>query len=284
MSQATRQPRDPPAPPEPAVTAGSGLLLNVLLTLGATALLWALHLYGRTLTEPALILVWFVMTALLATGLFIRARIRRRAFLLAYLHADSAIARRWRGGVVMAVRVCLLAGLLAAVLIVALLRIETTAVWVALIAAALMLAPLHACGARALAGQANPVWLTELAWRIAIAVVGLLLMAALAALAYHQPQPELGGVRLDSAVWYFVERESARSELAGLLLELAAAKDGLKYWLGQQLLPQPGVSFTQAAGWAVILAEEALFVWSYLSLLSATLIAREHIRTHQRSR
>ncbi len=254
------------------------MLPNVLLALGVTAVLWGLHLYGRTLTEPVLILIWLTMSALLATGLFIRARIRRRAFLLAYLHADSTIARRWRGGLVMAIRIGVLSCVLAVVSIIALLRIETTAVWVALIAAALLLAPLQARVTRMLAGQANPVWLTELAWRIAIAVVGVLLMAALVTLAYHQPQPELGGVRLDSAVWYFVEREAARSDLAGLLLELAAAKDGLKYWLGQQLLPQPGVSFTQAAGWVVILAEEALFVWSYLSLLSATLITHERLR------
>jgi hypothetical protein len=38
-------------------------------------------------------------------------------------------------------------------------------------------------------------------------------------------------------------------------------------------MPEPGESWVQALGWLIVLAEEVLFVWSYLALLSAALIA-----------
>jgi hypothetical protein len=257
----------------------SNPLTDVLACVIILASLWALHIFGRTLSDAALLAIWILLTAILTCGLFVRARIRRRAFLYAYLHPASALAIRWRGGLLMAVRTAALSAALAAVLMIALLRVQDSGVWITLIAAALLLAPLQHYLQRRLASQANAAWLPELAWRLSIAALGVVMIAALVLLALYRPQPELAGVGLDTAVWHFVERETARSETAALLLEFAAAKDGLKLWLGQQLLPEPGISFLQAAAWAVILAEELLFVWSYLLVISATLITRSLVIT-----
>jgi hypothetical protein len=253
------------------------LLSDMSLALVVAASLWVLHIFGRTLSSAVLFAIWTLLTAILTAGLFVRARARRRAFLYAWLSHSSTLAKRWRGGVLMAVRTAALSATLAAVLVIALLRVQDTGVWITLIAAALLLAPLQHYLQGRLAAQINPAWLSELARRVTIAVLGMVMMVALVMVALHRPQPELAGVGLDTAVWHFVERENARSETAALLLEIAAAKDGLKLWLGQQLLPEPGVSFVQAAAWAVILAEELLFVWSYLLLISATLIVRNLI-------
>jgi hypothetical protein len=46
----------------------------------------------------------------------------------------------------------------------------------------------------------------------------------------------------------------------------------LRLWLAQQLMPQPGASLGQALGWLAVLAEEVLFVWSYLLLCSGVLL------------
>lgn len=280
MSDPAVPPQYSPAEDQPApILASHSLLTGMLVAVSVTAALWALHLVGRTLTDVALLAVWAALTGLLATGLFVRARMRRRAFLRAYLQPHSTIARRWRGGVLMAVRVSVLAATLAAILLAAVLRIQETAVWVLLIVATLVIVPIYRGWLRVLAPQANANWLPEFAWRLTIATAGIALVLAMVILAMQRAQPELSGVGLDAAIWYFVEQESARSETALIFLEMAAAKDGLKLWLGQQLLPQPGISFAQAAGWAVILAEEALFVWSYLSLLSAAVITTNQVTT-----
>jgi hypothetical protein len=55
-------------------------------------------------------------------------------------------------------------------------------------------------------------------------------------------------------------------------MQLAAAKDALAWWLGQQLLPgamQPGL---QLAAWTVLLATNALVVWSYLMICASVLM------------
>ena len=37
-------------------------------------------------------------------------------------------------------------------------------------------------------------------------------------------------------------------------------------------MPEPGLSARQALGWVIVLAEEAVFVWSYLLFLCPVLI------------
>lgn len=247
-------------------------LRDGFVLIALAALLWALHLYGRTLPTAALAAAWAALTTVIATGMFRRARIRRRAFLAAYLRAGSPLERRLRGGWLMAARSVTLAAGLGLVLTVALLRVDGPPVWVVLVGALPLLVLTRALLGRALAAHANERYRPELVWRVSLLGVGSLMVAMLAVLAFHQPQPDLGGVSLESAVWHLVDQERARSEPAQILLQMAAAKDALRLWLAQQLMPEPGASFLQALGWLLVLAEEGLFVWSYLLLCSAVLI------------
>jgi hypothetical protein len=258
--------------PGPTVTA-SRVLRDMLVLLALTGALWAFHHWGRTLPTAAVAAVWAALALAIAAGLFARARLRRRVFLTAYLRDGSTLARRLRGGWLLGLRSIVPGAALALVLTVALLRIELAAVWITMIAGALILPPLRALLTRALSHHANPRYLPELIWRIAIPLLGLVMTAVLIAVAFHRPYPDVGSASLESAVWHLVDRETARSDPTLILLEVSAAKDALRLWLAQQLMPEPGESWVQALGWLIVLAEEVLFVWSYLALLSAALIA-----------
>ncbi len=267
----------------PGTAARSGpsaasALLGVLLVAGA---LWLLNVFGRTLPTPALAAAWAAAAAAIGASFFRRARLRRAALLAGYLRRESPLHERLRGGPLMAARSALAGAAVALVLLVAAVRLEDRAAWVVLIASAPLLVAAYAASSRVLAPHAAEAYRRELAWRAAAALVGAAMVAALVALAFHRAYPDLGQATLEQAVWHFVDAEHARSAPAAALLDAAAAKDGLRLWLAQQLLPAPGASLAEAAGWLIVLAEEALFVWSYLSLCSVVLSG---IHRHDRDR
>jgi hypothetical protein len=237
-----------------------------------TAVVWLVHVFGRTLPTAAAAAVWAALTALIATGLFRRARIRRAAFLAVYIRPASPLARRLRGGWPMAARQVLLAAGLALVLAVAVIRLDERQAWVVLVAAVPVLVSVQRLLRRLLASHVDGAYLPELEWRLALPAVGALLLAARALRAFYRSYPDLGAVSRERAVWYFVDQERARSEWTQVALQAAAAMDGLRLWLAQQLMPQPAASLAQAVGWLAVLAEEALFVWSYVLACSAVLI------------
>lgn len=246
------------------------MLRPALVLLALTAALWTLHIFGRTLPTAALAVACAVTAALLGVALYRRGRIRRAAFLAAYFRRGSVLERRLRGGWLMALRSALVGAAIAPLLLVALFRLDDLG-WAVLVIAVPVLVIGDRVIRRALAAHASEAYLPELAWRCTAAVVGTVMVGALLALAFHRAYPELGGATLEQAVWHMVEGERARSGAAETLLQLAAAKDGLRLWLAQQLMPQPGRSLGQALGWLAVLAEEVLFVWSYLLLCSGVL-------------
>lgn len=247
-------------------------LRDMLALLALTGAARLVHVYGRTLPDAAAAAVWAALAVLIATALFRRARIRRGAFLAAYVRSASPLARRLRGGWLMAARAGVLGAGLALVLAVALIRLADARAWIVLVASVPVLVLVHRVLRRALAPHVSPAYAPELAWRLTAAAVGALMLGALVALAFHRAQPELGAVSLEQAVWHFADQERARSGAAQILLQMAAAKDGLRLWLAQQLMPVPGASLVQGLGWLIVLAQEAVFVWSYLQLGSAVLI------------
>lgn len=249
-------------------------LRDTLVLLALTAAAWLVHVFGRTLPTAGLAAIWGLLTIIAAIGLFRRARMRRRAFLAGYLRTASPLVHALRGGWLMAARWLLTAAALSLVLVVALIRLDDAREWIVLIASAPVLAAVHRAMGRLLAPHVRADYRPELVWRVTGRGVGLLMLAALVALAFYRPYPDLEGVSLERAVFHYVNQEHARSAPAEVLLQVAAAKDGLRLWLAQQLMPQPGVSLAQALGWLVVLAEESLFVWSYLVLAGAVLLRR----------
>lgn len=244
----------------------------MLCLLVAAALAWGYYTYSRILPTPALAAAWGLFAALIAMALLRRARIRRRAFLAVYVAAESPLQRWLRGGVPLALRPLLLAAVLALLLMVALARLDDYRVWLALIAAGPVLVLVRAWLLGRLANHAGPLYLPILSWRLAALLVGGGLTALLVWLAFHQAYPAFAGVSLERAVWHLVDQEHARSESAQVLLQAAAAKDGLRLWLAQQLMPAPATSLVHLLGWLLVLAEEVLFVWSYLLLSHGLLI------------
>lgn len=223
---------------------------------------------------PTTVLVgaWALFTALIATALLQRARIRRRAFLAVYVAAASPLQRWLHGGVLLTVRPLLLGALLALFLMVALARLGDHRAWLALIASGPALVLLRAWWLRRLAGHTGELYLALLSWRMAALGVGAVLTVLLTWQAFQQVYPDFTGVSLERAAWHMVDQEHARSGLAEVLLQVAAAKDGLRLWLAQQLMPAPAASLLQLLGWLLVLAEEVLFVWSYLLMSHGTLI------------
>jgi hypothetical protein len=248
------------------------LLHDMICLLGVVALVWAFHVYVRVLPTPWLAAMWFLLALLIALAHFHHGRVRRRAFLAVYIAPESPLQAWLRGGVLLALRGLLLGTVLALVLMLGLARVGSGWPWLALIGSVPLLVLLRAWLLRRMAPHASTAYLPLLSWRMAALAVGILLVMALAWLALQQEYPAFAGVSLERAVWHMVDQEHARSAPAQALLQAAAAKDGLRLWLAQQLMPVPGISPMQLLGWALVFAAEALFVWSYLLLSHGVLI------------
>lgn len=255
---------------------------DLLAALTGTALLFLLHLYARVLPTVALAAAWLLLALPMGYGLWWQARLRRRAWLSAWLRTDASLRRRLRGGLLLLLRQLAIALVLALLLLVALTRTAGPAPWLVLLAAGPLLVLVDAQVRRRSAQQVRPAYLPAFGWRAALPLAGMLMAGALVLVALQQAYPDFRGVSLERAVWHLVDQEQARSAALQAFLELAAAKDALRLWLGQQLMPAPGVSLAQLAGWLVLVAAEVLFAWSYL-LLCAGIIqgARLHDRRNR---
>jgi len=105
----------------------------LFMLVALTAALWLVNVFGRTLPSAALVLAWAAATAGIGVALFRRARVRRAAFLKAYVRGGSPLERRLRGGWLMAAGSTLVAALLALFLLAAVLRLEDRSAWLALL-------------------------------------------------------------------------------------------------------------------------------------------------------
>jgi len=247
------------------VTAYGSALRQLLILTGLGAALWGLQLYGRILDTPALVLVWLLLALMIARGLFWRHRIRRRAWLGAYVHEDSVWQRRLRGGVVMATRHGIAGLLLGAVLLVVLVRVSDGQVWRLLLFTGALIMAARLLTEYSARNHINPQYLPEFAWRVTLWVVGVLLLAALVWLAFSRPQPDFTEASLAQAVWHMMDQEAARSALLQEALQLLAAKEGLQFWLAQNLIEVPGAhGLAVVLFWLLIFAEQALFVGAWL--------------------
>lgn len=239
---------------------------DLLAALAGTALAFLLHLYARVLPTAALAAGWLLLALAIGYGLWWQARWRRRAWLAAWLRNGAPLRHRLRGGILLLLRQAAIALALALLLLVALTRTAGPAPWLVLLAAGPLLLLVDAQVRRRAAREVRPGLLPAFGWRVALPLAGVLVTAALLAAALQQAYPDFRGIGLERAVWHLVDREQARSDTLQGVLELAAAKDALRLWLGQQLMPAPGLSLAQLAGWLALVAAEALFAWSYLLL------------------
>ena len=247
------------------------MLKQMLGLVALTGALWLVFLYGRVLTSPMLFVAWLIASMLLGMGLWQRAKIRRRVWLAAYLQPESSAFRLLRGGVLMALGQGLVAIVMSLYLLLAVLRLEANWQWSALLCAAVALPIGALILARLLQAQVQAGFREELGLRLALNLLSGVLLLFFVWQALGAQYSDFREASIDQAVWYAVSGEQARSPVLLMLLEMAAASDALQAWLAQRLLPTPGSSVWQAAGWCIVLAREALFVWSYLLLCRGAL-------------
>nr|WP_296748164.1 hypothetical protein [Thioalkalivibrio sp.] len=253
---------------------GGGLreaLNDMLWLLPAPFLLILADRFGSALSDRAFVAAVLGTAVLMAAGIWLRAVVHRRIFLAGALRGESPWYRWLRGGAGLAL-VSLLASVpLAAILLVAVIRPTESHLLVGLVVNVPVLVLLRQFWMRRLAAHAVPRFQPVLALRFALALNFMLLFLVLAIAAVFQSYPDFGALTLTEAMLSEAGRQQAASGLLQSLMQLAAAKDALSWWLGQQMLPgamQPGLQF---AAWAVLLATNALVVWSYLLVCSSVL-------------
>ncbi|MDX1492284.1 MAG: hypothetical protein R3332_13465 [Pseudohongiellaceae bacterium] len=228
------------------------------------ACLWLWYLYARVATAPLLAPFYLLVWAAMTRGLLLRAKMRRHAWLYAYLQEHSALFKALRGGLIMWALSITLAALLSLILLINLLRLHDTFVWQALLLLTCSLMPIQQVLARRLSTHIKEYYRGDFAWRVAAWIGACVLMLVLCWHAFYQDYPRLSSATLEQAVWYFVDQETARNAVVLVLLQLSAGLDGFSQWLAQQFIPAPADSIAVVAAWLIILLKELAFVWSFL--------------------
>lgn len=251
------------------------LTRQLFLLAGMTGVLWGLHLFARTLDTAALVLIWLALSAVIARGLFWRQRIRRRGWLQVYVRRGSPWRHWLRGGAVMALLRLIVGLVLAAVLILVLVRREQVLFWQLLVLSGPLLLALSLGWEALSARHIQRGFRQELVWSLSLRLGGALLLLALVVLFFYQPQPDLTEASLAQALWHYVDQEQARSAWLEGALQAMAAKEGLQFWLAQHLVSVPGAHWLgQWLLWLLLFVEQALFVGAWLLVLNGIIIKR----------
>lgn len=249
----------------------NALLRQMFIMLIVTTGLWLWQMLARVLPNAGLIASLVVFVGLIAVGLWYRVKTRRRVWLNAYFLPGSPLHRLLQGGLWMGLVQGVTAVVLGLVLAAALLRSHSLWVWVSFLLAALLL-PLLALGiSKRLEAHAPTIYRDALSLRLSALFLGVLLWGGLIYQSYHASYPDFRCASLDQAIWYMMSTQQARSEFLLGVLELSSAAEAIRLWFAQRVLPAPITSLWQGLAWCLVLAQEALFVWSYLLLCSGAL-------------
>lgn len=245
---------------------------HALVLVAMVVALWGYAVFAPVLTTPFVVAVWLVVAVVMASALFPRKRLRRQAWLRAYVHHNSAWQRRLRGGLLMWGWQMLKALLLSAVLVTILVRLREADLWRLMVAGVLGLVVVRSSLDRGFRHELNARYRPEFVWRLSLLLTGLGLVVALVLLAFIRPQPDFTEASLAQAVWHQVEQEAARSGVLEEGVRLLAAKEGVQFWLAQNLggLPVAGWPVVGVV-WLMVFVEQALFVTALLLLCNGVL-------------
>lgn len=236
--------------------------------------LLGLYRFGRLLPDAALFAIWLATAMLIALGHFLRLRIRRRAWLQAYVAPSSRLQHWLRGGALAFFLRALLAALLAVVLMVGAMRLAASDELLLLLASLPLLAGLRCSAERGLARHISSLYRPEAAWRLTLTLTFVVLCAGLLAQAWWRPGPDFTAVTLEQAAWHLALEEQARSAVLEQALGLAGAIEGVRWWLAQNGLPRLQWPLLELFGWLLLLIESAVFVWAWLHCCVGMMLMR----------
>ncbi|MGM0435048.1 MAG: hypothetical protein ACQEQ1_10345 [Pseudomonadota bacterium] len=257
-------------PPEPYRIAGHAALLLLCV-----AGLWLFMLQGRVLASGWVMMIWTAVTLVMLRGLFRRARIRRRAWRSAYLYPESPWNRRLRGGLCLFLIQLVKAGLLAAILLLTVVRIgEEPGVWRLMLAAVLLFVLARASADRVFWRDASPAYRPELVARAGQWSAGVVLVLCLLLWALVQPQPDFREATLEQVLWHVTDREKAVSVAVEKGTQWLAAWQGAEQWVAQQITALDQPHWVRAGVWGSVLVRQSLFVVSLLVLFNGVLAGR----------
>jgi len=255
---------------DPGPSFRDDMLWLLLLGFG----LLGLYRFGRLLPDLAVLAVWLASTLLIALGHFLRLRIRRQAWLRAYVAPSSGLQRWLRGGALAWLLRVLLASVLAIALMVGALRLKGTEALLLLLGSLPLIAALRWGAGRVLSRHVAASYRPEAAWRVALTLTFVMLCAALLAQAWWRPGPDFTAVNVDQAAWHLALEERASSAILEQALSLAGGIEGVRWWLAQNGLPRLQWPLLELLGWLLVLLESAVFVWAWLHCCVGIMLLR----------
>lgn len=239
--------------------------------------IFLLLLGWRLLPEPyqgwAMLPLWIGCTALIFTGSFEAARLRRRVWLDQYLMAASPWHRLLRGGALMIAWHLLLGAVLSLFMLIKLLVLDA-ALWIVPALGLPLVAGLLHWLTRRMQGHVLPAALRALARRFAVPLAVCLLTIPYLLITLNTGQPDMRGLSWDLAVaQHLLHMKESSSQLAPLafLERLYLLLDLTLQWALQNGLGGTGRNGGLAlAGWSLLLLTGSAFIWAYVRLLVGT--------------
>lgn len=248
------------------------LISRVLVVLLVVATLWVLHLFGRVLPVQIWLLVLALLTVVIGYGGWQRKRCRRAAWLSVYVQAASPWQQRLRGGGWMLAGQLCLGFFWALVLSAGVLRLQGVVAWWLLLLNLPLLVLAHAVVSMVSRRHVATKVLDDWSWRGSVLLLAAALLPVMVWQALYISYPMFADVSLERAVWHMMEQEQAYSPLIHNLLQLAAAKDGLRLWLAQQWMPAVASSTGEVLVWGIVVLDQALLVWPCLLLCQGAVL------------
>ncbi|HRP76539.1 MAG TPA: hypothetical protein PKZ27_13130 [Rhodocyclaceae bacterium] len=254
----------------PGATARA-VLNDMLWLLPPLAVLVAVGLAGRSMNDGAFLIVTLAIAVTIMVGLGVRSRVRRGMLLASCIETESPWHRRLRGTLLLWLLALVRAVPLALILAVALARAAHPLTLVIFVLSAPGFVLLWRFCMVRMSTHVLPRFLPDIALRIAQFVALAMLVTGLSLAALFAAYPDLSDLSLGQAIVHEVRAQDADSAVLLALMQFAAGKDVVAWWLGQQLLPGLVEPVFQLAAWAIVLATDVLVVWSYLVFCSSVL-------------
>ena len=230
-------------------------------------LVWGWSLLPAPLRGWSMLPLWIVCTALIFTGGFEAARMRRRVWLDQYLRAESPWHRLLRGGALMAAWHVLIGALLSLFMLIKL-QYSDAALWVVLALGLPLLAWFSRMLNRRMREHVVPQALPALVRRFSVPLAVGVLTALYLVVTLYQGQPDLRGLSWDLVMLEYLQPSA--SELTGLrVLERSYMMlDLTLHWALQNGLGGAERNgWLALVGWSLLLLSGSAFIWAYVRLL-----------------